>query len=52
LYGIKDVNDLLELVDREAYELFMRFMKELAALLAVCSAYLTKEYLMEKRVRR
>jgi hypothetical protein len=50
LYGLKDVNDLLELVDREAYELFMRFMKGLAVLLGVCSAYLARAYLM-KRVR-
>jgi hypothetical protein len=48
LYGIKDVNEFLELVDREAYELFMRFMKGLAALLGVCSAYLAKAYLMTR----
>jgi hypothetical protein len=50
LYGIKGVNDLLELVDREVYELFVRFAKDLAALLGVCSAYLTKAYL-STRVR-
>jgi hypothetical protein len=51
LYGIKDVDDLLELVDREVYELFVRFVKVLAALLGVCSAHLTKAYL-SARVRR
>jgi hypothetical protein len=49
-YGIKDVDDLLELVDREVYELFVHIMKALAVLLGVCSAYLARAYLM-KRVR-
>jgi hypothetical protein len=51
LYGIKDVDDLLELVDREVYELFVHIVKVLAALLGICSAYLAKAYLA-KRARR
>jgi hypothetical protein len=50
-YGIKDVDDLLELVDREVYELFVHIMKALAVLLGICSAYLAKAYLA-KRARR
>jgi hypothetical protein len=48
LYGIKDVDDLLKLVDRESYELFMKVW---TTPLEVCSAYLTKAYLTE-RARR
>jgi len=50
-YGIKDVDDLLELVDREVYELFVHIVKALSVLLGICSAYLAKAYLA-KRARR
>jgi hypothetical protein len=46
-HGVKDVDELLKLVERESYELFMRVQ---TTPLEVCSAYLTKAYLT-KRVR-